>query len=552
MTNKEKLPVSEELLFKKLVSIISETNGVSLTYTLELLRYSYAFKDSEVSHVIDEFQELIWLYQQGRAKIDTLLSHPLSSALFRFFKEFPISYCEEHTHLTGSLDADFIYPRLKKLLQGENKEIYQKKIEDIYGPTALPIESKEDVSKLISLGTGEQFESYLKILFLAKCILIDRQTHLEAANYLAKTLYEKYNIGQIRLKFTLSRANSIASEQIPGLGSLSAEDVVMGLYDGFKWYQRANPKFRFYLSPCFRKEPDFYDHSFSNKSEHIDYQIDELLKIIEKHPELNEHLEEIDTVGDERGLYKKSHFMILKNGFRKLQYKGFRIRSHHGETWNTLRKGIQSVDNAMNIWRIDALEHGLSLGINPNYYYQRLFQRAIEINMNNHHIEKDTPLYNELNDMEWGGYSDIKQKLFSGKKISSHEKEIFLNVKFHYSTEIEQYQHDVLNRMILKNISLVSLPTSNLKLTGSFPDYKHHPFSWWEKKGVDLGVGTDNYVTLSTNYIREMLILLYSDPDDLKIMKLLSVTTKEKRRNYLSKLLWDMHKKYCSDILNVI
>ena len=61
--------------------------------------------------------------------------------------------------------------------------------------------------------------------------------------------------------------------------------------------------------------------------------------------------------------------MSRKSLFRKLQYRGFRIRSHHGEVWKTLRKGIQAVDNAMNIWRIDTLEHGLSLGINPNFYF---------------------------------------------------------------------------------------------------------------------------------------------------------------------------------------
>ena len=55
----------------------------------------------------------------------------------------------------------------------------------------------------------------------------------------------------------------------------------------------------------------------------------------------------------------------MKTGLRHLQYNGFKIRSHHGEAWKTLRKGVQSVDNSMNIWRIDTLEHGLSLGINP-------------------------------------------------------------------------------------------------------------------------------------------------------------------------------------------
>ena len=84
--------------------------------------------------------------------------------------------------------------------------------------------------------------------------------------------------------------------------------------------------------------------------------------------------------------------------------------------------------------------------------------------------------------------------------------------------------------MIDKRLTLVSLPSSNKKLTGALADYKDHPFSWWEKKGLRLGVGTDNDVTLNTSFIREMLILLYTDPLELKITKLLIVTTGESRR----------------------
>ena len=129
-----------------------------------------------------------------------------------------------------------------------------------------------------------------------------------------------------------------------------------------------------------------------------------------------------------------------------------------------------------------------------------------------------------------------------GVKISAEEETSFVKTKFHHAREMEHYQHDVLNRMIDKGVSLVALPSSNMKLTEAFPDYKDHPFSWWEKKGVNLGVGTDNYVTLNTNFIQEMLILLYSDPADLKITKLLMVTTKESRRAFISHLLWEMRK----------
>ena len=59
---------------------------------------------------------------------------------------------------------------------------------------------------------------------------------------------------------------------------------------------------------------------------------------------------------------------------------------------------------------------------------------------------------------------------------------------------------------------------------------------------MKLGVGTDNYITLGTNYLREMLILLLTDPDGLKITKLLLVCTGETNRPFLSHQLWKMNK----------
>ena len=96
--------------------------------------------------------------------------------------------------------------------------------------------------------------------------------------------------------------------------------------------------------------------------------------------------------------------------------------------------------------------------------------------------------------------------------------------------------------MIDKGVSLVALPSSNNKLTGNFEDYKDHPFSWWEKKNVVLGIGTDNYMTLDTNFIQELLVVLFSDPQGLKITKLLMVATGEENRPYLSHLMWTMRK----------
>lgn len=533
-----------EQLYEELVKVISETNGISLWDTLELLQHAPSIMNNPaMAKPISEFHRLLVGFHSDEVEMDTLLGHPLSQSLFSFFKAFPLPYHEEHIHLTGSLSAEFIYPRLKVLLEGKNKAIYEKKIKEVYGEDSIPINSVEDVDNLIRLKEGEQFKQYLKILYLPKLILNSKEAHYEAAYHMARDLYEKYNVGRIRLKFTLSRSTGIESEQIPGLDEITEQDVVYGLYDGFMAFKKENPFFDFILSPSFRKELDFYDkENYKSKKEHFIAQVDSILDIIANRPELKKYLCEVDTVGDEKELYRKVHFDELRSGLRKLQYNGFSIRSHHGETWKTLRKGVQSVDNSMNIWHIDTLEHGLSLGINPNFYFHRLFQRVMDNNKNSKPITPGSSEESEILDMEWYDQS-VKEKLLKGIPINAEEEIQFIKTKFHAAREIEHYQHDVLNRMIHKQVSLVALPTSNLKLTGSFPDYKDHPFSWWEKKGVHLGVGTDNYITLSTNYIQELLILLFSDPYNLKITKLLMVSTKESRRPYISHLLWEMRKK---------
>ncbi len=526
-----------------LIDIISETNGITINDTLELLSFYPTLKKNQlVDKSLSEFRKLLSAFQSNEVDISTLLGHPFSEAFFEFFKEFPLSYHEEHIHLTGSLSAEFIYPRLKVLLDGPNGKIYSQKISEVYGKNALPINSVDDVDSLIRLKEGELFKTYLKILYLPKLILTDKKAHVDAAYHMASELYSKYNVGKIRLKFTLSRSTGSSDEQIPGLENLSEEDVVLGLYEGFMKFKAEKPFFNFILSPSFRKESNFFDQThYESKQEHFEDQVLSILDILQKHPYLNDVLSEVDTVGDERELYKKKHFIEMKSGLRRLQYQGFKIRSHHGETWKILRLGVQAVDNALNIWHIDTLEHGLSLGINPNYYFHRLYQRIMEMNLAGKKPGIDSFEYAEIMDMEWKE-EDVRDKILNGTPLDEAEKIKFLKTKFHTAREIEHYQHDVLNRMINKKVSLLHFPSSNLKLTNCFPDYKDHPFSWWEKKGVQLGIGTDNYITLSTNYIQELLILLYSNPTTLKIMKLLMVATKETRRPYMSHLLWEMRK----------
>jgi adenosine deaminase len=536
---------TDQILLKHLTEMICETNGISLVDTLTLLTNAEIREESEEAYrLIQDFRSLLSDFQQNKTTIDTLLDHPVSNALFEFFRRFPVKYHEEHIHLTGSLTAEFIYPRLKKLIEGPYQALYQKKITEVYGPQAWPIRSVEDVDRLIRLQNDEAFATYLRILYLPKLILIDKAAHAESAYHMAKELYEKYNVGNIRLKFSLNRSSSNSTEQIPGADNVSSEDVVLGLYDGFKKFQNEHPDFDFILSPSFRKEADFFDASkFKTRREHFEAQVDEIVQMLDKYPFLQKHVTDVDTVGNENNLYRKEHFNEFQKGFRKLQYRGLQIRSHHGETFHTLKKGIQAVDNAMNIWHIDTLEHGLALGINPNFYFHKLFQQVVEKNHKGQAITAKDPEYKELIEMDWGSYRPVLEKLLAGKKITTDERVLFIKAKFHTAREVEHYQHDVLNRLIQKGVSLISLPSSNNKLTGQFEDYKDHPFSWWEKKGVNLGVGTDNYITLNTNYIHEMMIVLFTDPGDLKITKLLMVTTGENRRPYISHLLWKMRKQ---------
>lgn len=532
-------------LTQALIEIISETNGINLSDTLELMASSESVRQRPVVQKLAvEFRNLLFQFQSDQVEMSTLLRHPIAKGLFGFFLKFPLPYRDQHTHLTGALSLSFVYPRIKKLLEGPNKEIYEKKITEIYGPGSLPIRNADDVDRLLKLKNDERFSRYLSILMLPKLLLVDREAHRDAAYNMAQELYRKYNVGFIRLKFTFSRGTADESEKVPGLESVSEEDVVLGLYEGFMDFKKEVPQWDFILSPSFRKESNFFDNkNFKSKKEHFSAQVNQILALLEKHPQLKPYMNEVDTVGLEIDLHRKSHFMDMKTGFRKLQYRGFKIRSHHGEVWRTLRKGIQAVDNAMNIWRIDTLEHGLSLGVNPNFYFHSLFQRVSKWNRRGEAIRPGTPEYNEVMDMDWADqHVHVRDKLIEGTVLNDEESRLFTKAKFHTAREVEIYQHDVLDRMIDKGVSLVALPSSNNKLTGNFEDYKDHPFSWWEKKNVVLGIGTDNYMTLDTNFIQELLVVLFSDPQGLKITKLLMVATGEENRPYLSHLMWTMRK----------
>ena len=241
-------------LTRFLTQLISETSGLSLDDTLTLAQASAQVEPDLASHLAT-FHALLGRFRVGDARIETLFEHPVSHALAAFFRAFPIPFHDEHIHLTGSIDAEFIYPRLAPLLEDPQ---YVAKIREVYGDDAK-IESVADVNRLIRLRDEERFDRYLKILYLPKLILTTREAHRDAAYHMASRLYRQSNVGSLRLKFTLFRETTDSSEQVPGLGRLTPEDVVLGLYEGFKSFQSEVPAFRFVLSPSFRKEAGFFD-----------------------------------------------------------------------------------------------------------------------------------------------------------------------------------------------------------------------------------------------------------------------------------------------------
>src|SRR5471032_321214 len=165
----EALPSAVNRLTRFLTELISETNGLSLEDTLDLAHESPLVEsDPEIGRLVGEFGDLLSRFRLDQERIETLLDHPFARALAELFKRFPLPFHEEHIHLTGSLDADFIFPRLEPLLAGPNRALYEAKIAEIYGKDSLPIRSAADVDRLIRLGEGERFARYLKILYLPK------------------------------------------------------------------------------------------------------------------------------------------------------------------------------------------------------------------------------------------------------------------------------------------------------------------------------------------------------------------------------------------------
>src|SRR5262249_45638166 len=111
--------------------LISETSGLALEDTLALAQAAPQLEaDAELPGCLRQFHELLGRFRLNATPIESLLEHPVSLALTEFFRAFPIPFRDEHIHLSGSLGADFVYPRVAPLLEDP---AVAAKVKQIYG-----------------------------------------------------------------------------------------------------------------------------------------------------------------------------------------------------------------------------------------------------------------------------------------------------------------------------------------------------------------------------------------------------------------------------------
>src|SRR5437016_13524308 len=143
------------MLTRFLTQLISETSGLSIDDTIVLALQSPQLEQQpELAAQLREFHRLL-----RPPRLAELLEHPVSKALAEFFRAFPIPFRDEHIHLSGSLDAAFVFPRLAPLLEDPTVAA---KIQQIYGPDTV-IRNARDIAPLIRIGENDRFDRYLKI-----------------------------------------------------------------------------------------------------------------------------------------------------------------------------------------------------------------------------------------------------------------------------------------------------------------------------------------------------------------------------------------------------
>lgn len=338
--------VTTQKIANNLSLLLSRKVDSSLEEVLSSLKEQEEFKT-----LIEDFERLLEEFSRNEAVLKKLFKHQVGEGLREFLKRFPKGYLDAHAHLSGSLHSSFLLPKVLNILKGEEGEVFAQHIERVYGSGSSKIETEEDISKLLCCYDTLHFKDFLiKGLYLPKLIFIDKKTHVEAAEHVANTFYKNFNVKNLRLKFTLSRKTVDSFEQVPQSESVTFEDVLSGLFEGFKRFQRLHPDFQFTLSPSFRKEENFFDaKNFKSKQEYFEFLVDKLLEFLEKNPHLKENINEVDTVGDELYFYKEEHFLTLSRGIAKLKANGFKVRSHHGEVFFTLLEAVRAIGFAISL-----------------------------------------------------------------------------------------------------------------------------------------------------------------------------------------------------------
>lgn len=77
----------QKILSKYLIRTISETNGISLSDTLELLiRSEMAEESREAFEVVLDFKDKLELFRINKQSIHRLLEHAFTKSLFHFLK----------------------------------------------------------------------------------------------------------------------------------------------------------------------------------------------------------------------------------------------------------------------------------------------------------------------------------------------------------------------------------------------------------------------------------------------------------------------------------
>lgn len=531
---------TKRLFTDTLILAAAETLGASLYHMLDvgesrlaallpLTEGEQRVLHAETLEYLRACRRLIEAYENYQIDMDVLLASSFAKLLGHFLIELKVPFFDRHTHLTGALPAEWMFAELSKFLDDSSQHaILNEKTRHILGCDFEAITSAAQLSVLLESKAAENFDGYLASLAFGKLLLTSYEAHRSAAYHMAKNMFENHGVHWLELKFTLDRSGGDSpAEQFPGLEQLTDEQVLTGLYDGFMQYKKEHPAFRFFLSPGFRKEKNNYNRSFGSKQADL---IDQARRIVAikrssdpRLAEVGRKLVSVDTFGNEAGFWSKADFELFLPAIRMLQRAGIQLRSHHGEVFNHLEQGIDAVRHAFEIWRVVQVEHGLALGIDPEDYLSHIKKKMLTVNMTGM-----VPVLTESDKAEIirAGFSSradrerlrrLIAKVTSAKLLTRQDID-FIDQRFQERVgRLKEIQLELLSALRDKHVGVVILPTSNMTLLGRLDRLRNHPFLYLDRKGMRLGLGTDNITVLGTSFPEELAKLLLARPKDYKL-----------------------------------